>query len=277
MIRMEKMKKTKLIMLEGIPGSGKTTTSQLLYTYLKEVGVNSEVYIEGSEHPIDLPFYAYLTKSEYNKLLIRFPQQAEWIRLNSIIENDYILIPYKVPEPKPWSDELAEYLSFKELCYSNKAIVPFNIYKKVFYTRFEQYVTRMSNTDAVTIFESVLFQHQIHDINRLYPQIPEDEIMEYIRNLAVIISPLNPVLLYISQNSVEESLKHTAIIRSKPKWSNPETVEYYIKRKNLELRIVKLLPFRSYILNNTDRDWNKMFDSIKSILDCEIKDVMNSV
>jgi hypothetical protein len=263
------MIKTKLIMFEGIPGSGKSTTSQLLHTYLKEVGVNSEVYIEGSEHPIDLPFYAYLTKNEYNHLLIKFPQQAEWIRSNSILESDYILTPYKVPEPKPWNAELAEYLSTKEFCYSNKAIVPFNTYKKVFYTRFEQYVKRMFNTDAVTIFESVLFQHQIHDIHRLYPQITDDEIIEYIRNLAVKISPLNPVLFYISQNSVEESLKHTAIIRSKPKWSNPETVEYYIKRKNLELGTVKSLPFCSYILNNTDRDWNKMFDSIKGMLDCE--------
>ena len=271
------MEKTKLIIFEGIPGSGKTTTSQLLDTYLKEIGINSEVYIEGSEHPIDLPFYAYLTKSEYNNLLMRFPQQAEWIGLNSIIENDYILTPYKIPKPKPQSDELAEYLSFKEFCYSNKPIVSFDTYKRVFYRRFEQYVKRMHNIDTLTIFESVLFQHQIHDINRLYPQISEDEIIEYIINLSVIISPLNPVLLYMSQNSVEESLKHTAIIRSKPKWSNPETVEYYIKRKSLELKITKLLPFRFYILNNTDRDWNKMFDSIKSILGCEFKDVMNSV
>jgi len=124
----------------------------------------------------------------------------------------------------------------------------------------------MSNTYKVTLFESVLFQHQIHDINRLYPQITDDEIIEYIRELAIIISPLNPVLFYISQNSVEESLKHTAAIRSKPKWSSPETIEYYIKRKNLELRAVKSLPFDSYIMNNTDRDWTKMLDGIKNTL-----------
>ncbi|WP_195576173.1 hypothetical protein [Paenibacillus sp. 1001270B_150601_E10] len=260
------MNNTKLIMFEGIPGSGKTTTSKLLYNYLNEVGVNTKIYVEGSEHPIDLPFYAYLTKNDYNALLKKFPQLEEWIQLKSIIEDDYVLLPYKVPEPKPWNEELIEYLSSKEFCYSDKAIVPFNIYKKVFYTRFKQYVTRMFNTDTVTIFESVLFQHQIHDINRLYPQIKEDEIIEYIRNLAIIISPLNPILFYISQNSVEESLKHTAIVRSKPKWSNPKTIEYYIRRKNIELRAVKSLPFGSYIMNNTDRNWNKMFDDIKNIL-----------
>ncbi|MED5016756.1 hypothetical protein P9847_05490 [Paenibacillus chibensis] len=260
------MKNTKLIMLEGIPGSGKTTTSQILYQYLIEAGINTKAYVEGSEHPIDLPFYAYLTKNEYNDVLTKFPQQEEWIQSKSIIEEDYVLTPYKIPEPKPWSEELKTYLSAKEICYSNKVIVPFHTYKEVFYTRFERYVARMSNSDTVTIFESVLFQHQIHDIHRLYPEVTEEEIIEYIRELANIICPLNPVLFYISQNSVEASLQHTAIIRSKPKWSSTETIAYYMKRKKLELKAVESLPFRSYIVNNTDRDWNKMFDDMKNAL-----------
>lgn len=49
------MPMTKLILFEGIPGSGKTTTSQLVHSYLREMGLTTKVYIEGSDHPIDLP------------------------------------------------------------------------------------------------------------------------------------------------------------------------------------------------------------------------------
>lgn len=261
------MPMTKLILFEGIPGSGKTTTSQLVHSHLREMGLTTEIYIEGSDHPIDLPFYAYLTRFEYDDVRTKFPEQAEWIRHHSVIEDDYVLTPYKVPKPIPRNDELIDYLSSKEFCYANKAVVPFHMYKKVFYKRFEQYVCKLSNKNTVTIFETVLFQHQIHDIHRLYPQITDDEIIEYIIELAVILSPLHPILFYLSQDSVEESLQHTAMIRSKPKWSSPDTIEYYIARKSLELRAVHCLPFRSYMLNNTDRDWHKMLDDIKGILD----------
>lgn len=265
----ESVEKTKLILFEGIPGSGKTTTAQLLFNHLINDGLDAKVYIEGSKHPIDLPFFAYLTDDEYHDVLCKFPEQAEWITVNSIIELDYVLIPYKEPVPKPWNDELIEYLKSKEFCYSDKPIVPFEMFKKVFYRRFERYVASMNHTNTVTIFESVLFQHQIHDINRLYPEISETEIIEYLGALAKLISPLKPVLFYMTQDRVKESLEHTAVIRSKPKWSSRKTIEYYIKRKHIELEAVKHMPFNTYILNNSDRDWEKMFDLIKTALSLE--------
>jgi len=257
---------TKLIIFEGIPGSGKTTTSQLLHKYLHEDGIYTESYVEGCEHPIDLPFYAYLSLREYNELILKYGEQAEWLEENSIIEDDYVLCPYKVPEPHPRNDMLMEYLSSKEFCYSSKPIVTFDTFKKVFCRRFQQYVEKAVAKNEITIFESVLFQHQIHDINRLYPHITEDEIIEYLRTLANILTPLNPVLFYISQNNVSESLKRTALIRSKPRWSTEETIAYYEKRKALELDAIKNIPFHSIVLDNTDYNWDKMFNSILNTL-----------
>jgi hypothetical protein len=258
---------TKLIIFEGIPGSGKTTTSQLLHKYFLENGINSNVFIEGCEHPIDLPFFAYLSLNEYDALLLKYQKQAEWLHQNSIIEEDYVLSPYKIPKPYPKDDMLIEYLTSKEFCYSSKHIVSFDIFKKVFCRRFEKYVNRMITENKITIFESVLLQHQIHDINRLYPDIDENEIIEYLKMIANILKPLSPVLFYISQNSVKESLKQTAIIRSKPKWSTEETIAYYEKRKSLELEVIKSCSFNSIILDNTGYNWNKMFDNIlKTIL-----------
>ena len=215
---------TKLIIFEGIPGSGKTTTSQLTYKYFLENRIIANIYIEGCEHPINLPFYAYLSLNEYENLILKYHEQAEWLRQNSIIEDDYVLSPYKIPEPWPKNDMLNEYLCSKEFCYSSKPIVSFDIFKQIFCKRFERYVDKMITQNEITIFESVLLQHQIHDINRLYPHIKDREIVEYLKMLASIITPLNPILFYISQSSVPDSLKHTAYIRSKPKWSTVETI-----------------------------------------------------
>lgn len=101
---------SKLILFEGIPGSGKTTTSQMLNNYLINNGIESEVYTEGSEHPIDLPYYAYLSVDEFNELLLQYPLQANWLHQNSISEEEYTLTPYKVPEPHSRNDTLVEYL-----------------------------------------------------------------------------------------------------------------------------------------------------------------------
>lgn len=253
---------SRLIIFEGIPGSGKTTTSQLLHKYIFEKGIDSDIFIEGCEHPIDLPFHSYLSLSEYGSLLLKYPEQSEWLQQNSIIEDSYVLSPYKMPKPYPENDMLIEYLSSKEFCYSSKPIVPFDTFKKVFHRRFEQYVAKAISKQKITIFESVLLQHQIHDINRLYPHVKDDEIIEYLNGIANILMPLNPVLFYISQNSVEKSLKHTAAVRSKPKWATEETIAYYIRRKELELDAIKSFPFSSIILDNTDYNWDKMFENI---------------
>lgn len=253
---------TKLIIFEGIPGSGKTTTSQLLQKCFIEKGITSNNFIEGCKHPIDLPFYAYISLSEYDDLILKYEEQAEWLQQNSIVEDKYVLSPYKIPEPYPLNNILVEYLRSREFCYSSKPIVSFDTFKKVFCRRFKQYVTKMITKNEITIFESVLLQHQIHDINRLYPHIKGDEMVEYLRMIGNILIPLNPVLFYISQDNVRESLKHTAFIRSKPKWSTDETIAYYEKRKELELDTIKNLPFHSVVLNNTNYNWDKMFNTI---------------
>jgi hypothetical protein len=253
---------TKLIIFEGIPGSGKTTTSQLLHKYFLKNEIASNSYIEGCEHPIDLPFYAYLSLSEYDDLILKYHAQAEWLELNSIVEDKYVLTPYKIPEPYPRNDILIEYLRSKEFCYSSKPIVSFDTFRKVFYARFEKYVAKTKERNEITIFESVLFQHQIHDINRLYPYIKDREIIEHLVTIAYILEPLKPVLFYIAQNSVKDSLEHTALIRSKPKWASEETIAYYEKRKVLEIDAMKKLPFASVVLDNTNYNWDEMFDSI---------------
>ena len=44
----------RLILIEGIPGSGKSTLSARLETWLKDQGIAARLYSEGDAHPADL-------------------------------------------------------------------------------------------------------------------------------------------------------------------------------------------------------------------------------
>lgn len=57
----------KLIIIEGLPGSGKSTTAQIVYDILKNKGIKAELFCEGNyKHPADYDGVAYFSNKEFN-------------------------------------------------------------------------------------------------------------------------------------------------------------------------------------------------------------------
>ncbi|WP_018753592.1 hypothetical protein [Paenibacillus sanguinis] len=51
---------TRLILVEGLPGSGKTMTAQMIHQLYEETGWPSRLFLEGNgEHPADYEGVAY--------------------------------------------------------------------------------------------------------------------------------------------------------------------------------------------------------------------------
>lgn len=62
--------KPKLILIEGIPGFGKTTTAQLVHEILMDTNIKTQRYLEGNlDHPADYDGVACFKKEEYDELL----------------------------------------------------------------------------------------------------------------------------------------------------------------------------------------------------------------
>jgi len=60
-----------IIFIEGVSGVGKSTTVTLLSKKLRDTGYLVSRHLEGDpDSPLDLCWASYLTKSEYDTLLI---------------------------------------------------------------------------------------------------------------------------------------------------------------------------------------------------------------
>lgn len=81
--------KSRLFIVEGVPCTGKTSTSEFISNILKKLGETVLNFQEGtSDHPADYNFHAYVTNEE----LDRFSDSEKEILLtdSSKINNGYV-------------------------------------------------------------------------------------------------------------------------------------------------------------------------------------------
>ena len=86
---------TKLIIIEGLPGSGKSTTAHNVYEVLKNKGINTELYCEGNyNHPADFDGVAYFNSEDFNVLQQEYLTDRDLLNKIRINYNNGYLILY---------------------------------------------------------------------------------------------------------------------------------------------------------------------------------------
>jgi hypothetical protein len=66
----------RLLLVEGIPGAGKTTTAERLAALLRERGVPAVAHLEGQPNPVDLAWHWWLPGDAFERVLVAHPQAA---------------------------------------------------------------------------------------------------------------------------------------------------------------------------------------------------------
>jgi hypothetical protein len=148
--------------------------------------------------------------------------------------------------------------------------------------RYGQFAERASRTQEINIFESSYLQNQVNEL-LLFHCLSKGRIIEHLKKLAECYEELQPVLIYLSQADVRKTILRVADERRLPDrekypwWidhiiryiseSNygkkhalngfDGVVEYFKRRKEIELEAVNQLDIRTAIVDNSDYSLEK--------------------
>lgn len=257
----------KLILVEGLCGTGKSTLAERLHRYLVQQGITSSFYDEGAkEHPASLNWHAFFREDEYKELLQQYPGKADEIRSRAINDGTSYLIPYRdIMESGGWSALQAE-LESRELCWTDKPAATMAEFTYSIQRHWARFAELAGTSERIYIMEAVFFQHQIHDMLGHY-QADDRQIGQHIHGIAAQIAAMHPVLLYLSQPSVREQQIWISAIRSKTHVASEKNIRFVENRKRMEMSILDTLPFPAYTIENVNLDWENVFSKMVELVD----------
>ena len=261
------MLNSRLILIEGIPGSGKTTTARLVADWLEKQGKRAVLYQEGDlDHPADFESVACLDDCQYAELRSQFPAQVEYLAKNV---------------QKRVSDYFFSYCTMQQESEGNmpealfKALACFEIYnlsvekyQRLLLQHWQDFALRAASQDNIYVFECSFLQNPITTLLARHNLLLE-KVHEYILNLSAAIALLDPKMIYLEQKNVRRTLENIRAQRPH-QWADYITwyltcqdygknhglhgfdgsIDFYIIRQALELEFLQTLPIASLVVSD---------------------------
>lgn len=258
----------RLIIIEGLPGAGKSTVAEITSEVLSELKIQKKFFSEGNkDHPADYDGVAYLLKEQFYKLLEDHEILSELIKNKSSMKWQNFLVPY-VKLMNEMGDEMPREL-VNTLMNNDIYELPFELHIELLLDRWSDFVADALKSNSTYLFECCFIQNPI-TVSMIRDDTPKDITIRYIEKLAKIIEPLDPVLIYVDQNDLEASFMK--IIEERPtEWLDgftdyytnqgigkekklegvEGTIEVLKLRKKLEIEIFNRLDMKKMILDNS--------------------------
>lgn len=275
--------KSKLILVEGLPGSGKSTTARLIYDTLIKNGVNAELYMEGNlDHPADYEGVAYFTEEEFKDLLKESGSLDKVFQERVIVKRGRHLLPYmkiKNELGSSFPDEL-----FAAISKNDVYELPLEENIAIISESWEEFAKQAAEEDKVYIFECCFIQNPV-TVGMVKYGASDEVSIEYVKKLGEAVKSLNPLLIYVKQEDLEKSFRK-AVTERPDDWFNgfvhyytsqgygllnglgglDGTIDVLKARQELEYCILDHLPMNAYILNNSQFDLDKHRGNLGKVL-----------
>lgn len=255
-------------MVEGIIGSGKTTTARWLHEFLQTHEIASQLFLEGDlNHPADYEYTAWFDASEWTMLLASYPEHLATIQeLRQPCDIGGYLVEYGKAE-QLLSDKLPaklyEYFASKSV-YDG---TPLEIHQRLVSNRWHHFTQSQLAAEVVTIFECCFLQNPLMKFV-VQHGVESAALASHLMGISKDLLPLNPVVIYLSPSNVEQTLARAiqersaqwleAVIRYHADQSYGKAhglhgldglVEFLAVRQTLEKGILSKLPVRTVVVD----------------------------
>lgn len=272
-----------LILVEGLPGSGKSTVAQLVQEVLQEMQIPHQLVLEGDlDHPADYDGVAYYSFDQYEQLLKNQPQYIDMLLAYSVHRDDGVLLSYRKLTnkagdaiPDELMNQIFEHDIYELLLHQNRRLIT---------EKWQHFANQAAAESKTWIFECCFMQNPI-TIGKILYAASDSAVTSYVNHLAHIVEPLYPLLIYVEQEDVDRAFRKAAEERPQ-EWLGPfisyytefgigkemhaegmeGTIQVLEKRKQLELQIYEQLTMNKVKLNNTSYNRESAKSQIRSIL-----------
>lgn len=204
----------KLIMVEGLPGAGKTTVAEQVMKELKGQKRKVMYFDEKSTHPVDLSWQAFLTKDEYHgfvaeclniwmnsKQTISDDELIRRIEEQTRIDNGFVAIAYRnIDFPDDSYETVRKRLVLKMI---RQGRVSFEQFRQINVGRWNAFAQDMMLEDKTVVFDASLLQNNLFEILCSY-ELKDEQIIDYIMELANTVTFLVPKIMYVMCPDVEK-------------------------------------------------------------------------
>jgi hypothetical protein len=195
---------TKLILIEGIPGSGKSTTARKVEVMLKAQAKTVFCFQEGDLHPCDLAWHACVPINMYEELLDMYVSEKNMLSKYTSIGEDYAYVTYGKLELLPDHPLFITLKSYEP--YGGK--VSLERFKALHFKRWQKF-GQEADKNAVYIFECAYFQNHVVELMLTYEQ-SDSYISSYMKELVETVRSLEPLLIYLYPKDVEWVISNAA-------------------------------------------------------------------
>lgn len=262
---------TKLYIVEGLPCSGKSTAAKFVAEVVEKGGRTVSLFDEGNRnHPADYEFHAYINSAELSEfssdeqILIKEHSQQKAdgfiVSLSDFTGELFdMLLQHKIYDFLPWETE-----------------------KPLMLDKWREFAER-ADENTVYVFNCVFLQNPMCETMMRF-NLDYEESLAYIKEIAEIIAPLEPCVIYLKNDDIAEKVKQTATERegwldavidyhingSYGKNINAQGFDGYIscleERQKRELEILSELPVKSVVIENAHRDYEQAYEKIREFI-----------
>lgn len=253
----------KLFIIEGLPCTGKSTAAKFVSEMTGGIFVD-----EGSgKHPADYEFDAFITLDALNG----FTEAEKEILLScSEKHGSGLLVPLE-----KLSGELFE----KAIKYKIYDFLDWETERGIMLDKWREFVSGYG--ERTYVFNCVFLQNPMCETMMRF-NFDIEQSFDYINEIAEIIAPLEPMVIYLKNNDIAESVKKAVKERGE-EWLNA-VIDYHCnggygkanglcgfngyvsaleERQKRELEILKKLSIRSLIIDNPQRDYERAYAEIE--------------